>query len=59
MDTINAAVIESICLGVSVDISGYKKTMDILLLVQQRAKEVIQGYLRGRRNCVCSAWSEV
>lgn len=57
METISAAVIES---GVSVD-TQYKKPMDILQLVQQRATEVIQGLvcLRGRRNCVCSAWSEV
>lgn len=56
MDTINAAVIESICSGVSVGISEYKKDMDVLQLVQQRATGVIQGlgHLRGRRNCVCS-----
>lgn len=52
MDIINAAVIESICSGVSVGISEYKKDMDVLQLVQQRATGVIQGlgHLRGRRN---------
>lgn len=59
MDTINAAVIESICSGVSVGISEHKKDMDTLQLVQQRATEVIQGLGHLRMNSVSSAWSEV